>query len=185
MDRRITKTKTAIKSAYTELLKEKKTSKITITEIARRANIDRKTFYLHYNSTDDIVHEIIEDNLSDFTLMLNKNPFSMHPIDATLILQCLNTCIMKNIDFYECISKLPDFEHFENKTKEFFINKMIHSLSESTNLSSIEIKVYSRFFMSGIIDIYGEWFRNDTSISLDELGELSGKAIYNGIQVLK
>lgn len=185
MDRRILKTKDAIKTAYVESLKENNTSKITITKIAQKANIDRKTFYLHYDSTDDIVCEIIEDNLSNLTLMLNKNGLNIHPLNATLILQHMNGCIMKDIEFFQCIANRPDFELFAKKMKEILVHKSIQTLSESTNLSLTEITVYSKFFISGIIDIYLDWFRSEKGITLDELGTLASNVIYNGIQVLK
>ena len=56
-DRRITKTRKSIQNAYLNLLRQKGTEKITISDIAREADIDRKTFYLHYDSTEDIIRE--------------------------------------------------------------------------------------------------------------------------------
>lgn len=185
MDRRIIKTKDAIKTAYIELLKENNTSKITITKIAQKANIDRKTFYLHYDSTDDIMSEIIEDDLSDLTHMLNKNRLSIHPMDTTLILHHMNACIMKDIEFFQCIANRPDFELFSRKMKDILVQKSIQTLSESSNLSLIEITIYSKFFISGIIDIYSDWFRNKKVITLEELEKLANNVIHNGIQVLK
>ena len=41
MDRRITKTKEAIQNAFFQLIEENQTTKITITKIAKTANIDR------------------------------------------------------------------------------------------------------------------------------------------------
>ena len=58
MDRRVRRTRTLIKQAFVELLKEKKLSSITITEITRRADIDRRTFYLHYSGMEDIITDI-------------------------------------------------------------------------------------------------------------------------------
>ena len=55
MDKRISKTRDAIIDAYLELIFEKKEQKITISELAQRANIARKTFYLHYESLEDII----------------------------------------------------------------------------------------------------------------------------------
>ena len=69
MDNRKNKTKTAIKQAFTELLQEKSFEKITVTEITKRANIGRKTFYLHYSCIDDIIRGIEEDYT---TICLNK-----------------------------------------------------------------------------------------------------------------
>ena len=46
-DRRVRKTRSAIKSSFIELLNEKELEKITIQDIADRADINRGTFYLH------------------------------------------------------------------------------------------------------------------------------------------
>ena len=48
MDLRIKKTKRAIRSAFYELIKEKPLEKITVREIAERAEINKTTFYAHY-----------------------------------------------------------------------------------------------------------------------------------------
>ena len=57
MDKRVSKTRDAIIDAYLELIYEKKDQKITISELAHRANIARKTFYLHYETLEDIMRD--------------------------------------------------------------------------------------------------------------------------------
>ncbi|NUU61943.1 TetR/AcrR family transcriptional regulator [Paenibacillus sp. JW14] len=47
MDRRILKTRSAIKKAFIELMAEKKFEEITINQISERANLNRGTIYLH------------------------------------------------------------------------------------------------------------------------------------------
>lgn len=61
MDRRKRKTRNSIRKAFNELLLKKDYISITITEIAALADIDRKTFYLHYNSIDSILKEFQEE----------------------------------------------------------------------------------------------------------------------------
>lgn len=53
MDKRITKTQAAIKSAFIHLLKKKPLRKITIKELCEEANINKSTFYTYYK---DIYH---------------------------------------------------------------------------------------------------------------------------------
>ena len=50
LDRRTAKTKKAIAIALAKLLSEKEINKITITDIAKEADINRKTFYNYYSS---------------------------------------------------------------------------------------------------------------------------------------
>lgn len=55
MDLRIKKTKRAIRSAFAELIKEKPMEKITVKEIAELAEINKTTFYAHYETVYDLV----------------------------------------------------------------------------------------------------------------------------------
>lgn len=47
--------------ALLELLDEKPLEKITVTDIANRADVSRGTFYLHYESVSDVISEL-QDN---------------------------------------------------------------------------------------------------------------------------
>ena len=51
-DRRVIRTRSAIRKAFTDLLAETAYNKITITALAKRADVDRKTFYTHYSSVE-------------------------------------------------------------------------------------------------------------------------------------
>lgn len=65
VDRRIVRTRKAIHTAFIELLTEMDFDKITITALAKRADIDRKTFYTHYSSTEELFKDYIKTRLVD------------------------------------------------------------------------------------------------------------------------
>ena len=48
-DRRITKTKKALKEALIEMLDKETFEQISITELCRKADVSRITFYAHYS----------------------------------------------------------------------------------------------------------------------------------------
>ena len=48
-------------------LKERRFEKITVTEICRRAEINRGTFYLHYLDTYNVLEDLVDDFLSETT----------------------------------------------------------------------------------------------------------------------
>ena len=58
-DRRVVRTRKAIREAFFKLMENQDYHKITIASVAREADIDRKTFYLHYRSVSDLVDEVI------------------------------------------------------------------------------------------------------------------------------
>ena len=71
MDLRVKKTKRAIRSAFYELIKEKPLEKITVTEIAARAEINKTTFYAHYETVYDLVDQLEQEAVSEVISQLN------------------------------------------------------------------------------------------------------------------
>ena len=70
-DRRTRYTCQTIKDILLEELKTKPYSKITVTEICKKAEMNRGTFYLHYYDIDDVLNDILEDFLSDTSSVLD------------------------------------------------------------------------------------------------------------------
>ena len=61
MDTRKTKSRTAIVTAFSELLREKDYGKITVGDIIARAHVGRATFYGLFKSKDDLLSELVSD----------------------------------------------------------------------------------------------------------------------------
>lgn len=62
-DKRIIKTKRSLKSALIEMLAKKDFEHISITELCRKAEISRITFYSHYNDKYGLLDDIFNDML--------------------------------------------------------------------------------------------------------------------------
>ena len=60
-DLRVTKTRRLIKATFLELVQAKPVQKITVTELAKRAEISKGTFYLHYLAIYDLYNQMVEE----------------------------------------------------------------------------------------------------------------------------
>ncbi|MEF2968635.1 TetR/AcrR family transcriptional regulator [Paenibacillus sp. M1] len=65
VDRRILKSREAIKKAVVELMNEKELDLITMQDISDRANVTRKTIYLHYKDKYDLLDKLIEEHINE------------------------------------------------------------------------------------------------------------------------
>lgn len=65
-DIRVIKTRRAIKAAFAALIEEKDLEKITVSELANRAEINKGTFYLHYKDIYDLHYSYMSDIIEDF-----------------------------------------------------------------------------------------------------------------------
>ncbi len=63
IDRRTLYTRNVIKDALLEALSEKLFEQITVTDVCRRAEITRATYYLHYQSLTEVLDELLADAL--------------------------------------------------------------------------------------------------------------------------
>jgi len=71
-DRRTLKTRRAICEALAELLAEKELHKVTVQEIADKADINRVTFYKHYLDVYDLYDKIEQETLVELGLLVLK-----------------------------------------------------------------------------------------------------------------
>jgi AcrR family transcriptional regulator len=60
VDRRTERTRAALMSAFVELILSRGYEAVGVEDIARRANVGRSTFYLHYASKDALLKESLE-----------------------------------------------------------------------------------------------------------------------------
>jgi AcrR family transcriptional regulator len=89
VDRRILRTKEAIQNALIGLIEEKGFEALTVAEITTRANINRGTFYLHYQDKYDLVEKTVAEIIRDFKeIVLQADPFKIS-------------------DFYDSVEPLP------------------------------------------------------------------------------
>ena len=63
-DLRVTKTRRLIKATFLELVQAKPVQKITETELAKRAEISKGTFYLHYLDIYDLYNQMVEETVA-------------------------------------------------------------------------------------------------------------------------
>ena len=76
-DRRIVRSRNAILSAFEHLLMEKPLADITVSAIAREANVDRKTFYVHFGTVDGLLDAIAVDVVEMIVDSVEKTLASM------------------------------------------------------------------------------------------------------------
>ena len=79
-DLRYIKTEKAIRKTFHELLQEKDISRITVKELTERAEINKTTFYAHYETLPDLVNTLETENINyiinnlDQVQLLYTNP---------------------------------------------------------------------------------------------------------------
>ena len=61
-----------LKEAFMELLAEKPYESITVSDVARKADLNRGTFYAHFDNVDDLMRSVMADTADTISEFLSK-----------------------------------------------------------------------------------------------------------------
>lgn len=168
-DRRTVKTKKAIRIAFLSLLNEKSLNHITVTELSRRADLGRGTFYLHYKDIYDL-NEKIEDELYGKLVQIFDASI---PTDSNNLLNLTET-ITKYIEENRALFLL--IVHSSTDGKSMYKLKKIFSeralLADPSWYTSEYDRVEAMFIVSGVIGILEEWLDNGLNMSRSEISTM-------------
>lgn len=164
-DRRFQKNKKEIRQAFIRLvMKNKGYHNISISEIAKEADINRMTFYAHYDVIEDIFQEFIDDMEHDIiTAVSNEPEFS---IDA--FFELLNKLMYKEIDFFRFVAKDENCSEFCTAFRKS-ISKVI-VLSSPEHGTAAQVLIAGDLIASCIAYAYLDWLAGRyKGVSLDDM----------------
>ncbi|MGG7221564.1 TetR/AcrR family transcriptional regulator [Bacillus sp. ATD] len=89
IDRRVVRTREALQQAFLDVLAEKQDyAGITISDITRKSNIRRATFYDHYASKEELLHTMIQQSCAEIidhlTIASSPNELSFEEAEEAL-----------------------------------------------------------------------------------------------------
>ena len=161
IDRRAIKTKKAICNAFSQLLAEKPIHKITVQEIADKADINRVTFYKHYLDVYDLYDKIEEENLIELGLII----LQLEELGSEKLFSSLIDYIFDNKNIFRMMFS----PNGTNRLRDSF-SKLIEGLfrkvvseQQNRNLNDDRITYYSCYRSQGCIAVIEKWVLNDFS----------------------
>jgi len=84
VDRRTVRTKVAIREALVALIQEKGFNALTVSDITKRADINRGTFYLHYQDKFDLLDQTETEIIQDVeNIVLQANSLNFADFNST------------------------------------------------------------------------------------------------------
>lgn len=181
-DRRTRKTKGQIKVALIELMAQKDLSKISVTELAERADINRGTFYLHYYDVYDVLAQIQNDFIEAINQILDE--CIPHTILKTplVLFEKITTLIEKDLPYYrKMMSNKYSFELHE-KIKGIITDRITASSKLYASYSKDpRYRFAVVYIVSGTCDYFREWILSDDRVPLTELNTIIERLILNGL----
>ena len=171
---------------------EKPLADITVSAIAREANVDRKTFYVHFGTVDGLLDAIAEDVVETIIDSVEKTLASLGSDPNERALGAAAT-FFKTINEALCNNLLLNRQLIENIPLDDFMTRLRVPLEREIaerNLLPQGLKdemfdYYLAFLLSGIIGIYRTWALSDGSVPIERVSAVANDLTINGLSSLE
>lgn len=165
-DKRVARTERAIEAAFESLLFEQAYASMTISGIARRAGIDRKTFYLHYASIDALLRSLLDELVLSVMNAYLAAEAEEDPLERsvdTSVKRCyrvIDEVLDRKRNLYMLIAqKLPYGVIFERIKEPLMREILSRGLMPSANPSGELFDCCVSYVLGGTLELYVSWFK--------------------------
>lgn len=183
-DLRYIKTENLIQQTFRDMILEMDYPQISIKDLTERAMINRKTFYLHYNTLDELLGTLQIELYNNFLKTIADIKL---PEDLEKLMQKLFT-------FYANTSKanekiLCSRGHFpEGKSPADYVREKIfnhfHPVKTPSEYNALENNIVNAYLNGSIFFIYFQWVADDRKIPLENVIQLATKLVSQGLNNL-
>lgn len=183
-DRRVVRTRKAIREAFLNLLRSEDYDRVTITAVAREADIDRKTFYLHYDSVDDVLDEIIRERAEQMVASLREESLAQGGgVDVADLFARLSVALVQDYSITENMVRHVSPEKLLSKVEGPLTEAIVEC--DALGLASAMGPYLSfgvSFLCGGLLSAYRHWLAIDSDMPLENLAALTSAAILAGVE---
>ncbi|BAC12592.1 transcriptional regulator (tetR-family) [Oceanobacillus iheyensis HTE831] len=190
-DLRIIRTQKAIRTAFVELIRDKGFDAVTVKEITNKAEINRGTFYVHYEDKHDLMIKSQEEVIEEMASLIKKNlpkiiddfshsgttkiPFQL----AVIIFQYIND----NSNFIQAVLSPKGDLSFHSRLKEFiwgsiFNNNYNNIIDEDKTI--VPGKYIVSYIASAHLGVIQEWIESGRKESPEHMAQVLSTITING-----
>ena len=180
IDRRILRTKKSIRTAFTELVKEKEPSRITVKELSNAAGINRKTFYMYYAGIDELLVSIEDDALAKFKVLFEQINLKDNSFDALDFFQRFSDIIHEDIETFRMLDNIGFTPHLIEGAKAMIIDMAMKYLKFNDQGEMDKFNLYAEFTVTGLLAMFSKWLQMP-NVSINEFIDMARKIIVGGL----
>ena len=173
-DKRVIRTKKAIRTALFKLMETKDIAAITISELTSLANVNRRTFYTHYSNITDILDETeseIVDRVSGVIQRFDSK--SLTDSTYTLFME-LSRLASEEYGFYFHLMKSDLRGVLVTRMKTLLKASADKILGRFTIPSDVEnVFLLSSFINGGFLNLFLEWNKSGRDISIESAAKVA------------
>lgn len=173
-DRRIRKSKAALQESLISLMKEKDFKEISITDIVQTADLNRGTFYKHYQYKEELLEEAIDDVIKDL-IDSYREPYQDVEV---LIVSNLSSSTIKIFDhvekhsnFYSLLVKSNVLFELQKRICDELKKLVLQDITNHPSQNHINANLIASYQAHAIWGLISEWIQSEFIYSSTYMAE--------------
>lgn len=177
-DLRVRKTKMAIRCAFEDMICEMDYEEISIKELAARAMINRKTFYLHYKDLDSLLRELQDEIVDEF---LKQDVSYRRMSDIKALIRLYFETMTKQPLLHERLMCSGSYRPFSDEVNKRIMNHRRKSNRGAFGLDELNENLVFAYYGANSALLYRQWVADGKKLPVEELIGTATKLICSGM----
>lgn len=178
-DRRIARTRLALRDAMLQLMPERGWDDLKIQEICERANVGRSTFYMHYCSKDDLLSESLNDLRDALSVAVTEDSEQYQPL---AFMNGLLTHMVEQRRIFKAVIGRRSGQSVERRFREMVFQLIDQDLAKR-NYPKVQRQMVGRYLAGGVVDLMVWWVDSPDAPAVGALGQLIQELTQIGLRV--
>ena len=181
-DLRVVKTLDAIRAHFEQLVCECGYDKLTVARLCESARINKKTFYRHYKSLDDLLAQVQREFASEYVGLTGhlRIPEDAGEITRRFILYSCETGARS--PFYEAVTCSSAFSSIQASMIDDVLESRRVSPGGFGALSAEEASVVISFLQQTGINAYRQWVTDGKQLPPERLASLTASLVEGALE---
>ena len=164
--------------AFLELMREKPCSRITVTDIVNRAQVNRSTFYAHYTDVNGLVEELQAETARRSAESLSGMDFRTFLLDPAPFLERLTEPLRETGVLYRLPGGSEAALQWLEQIRQAFVRQALASPELTAMLrTGPDCAVCLQFLLGGAVNAYREWITGKTDCPLERVTETVARMV--------
>ena len=182
MDRRVERTKRSIYQALVALSREEQPERITVTALADRANINRKTFYMYYAGIDDLLDQIETGLLEKYEPFICSVNAVSPEFDVYSFFRSSFGMIQEDMAVWQMLNRYGRLLGLVERAKVLMVEHVLGQLERVGDPQ--ELRLYLEYAAAGVLSMLIEWIRNPVT-TLEEFSDFLALITIGGYRAIR
>lgn len=174
-----------LKEAFMELLAEKPYESITVSDVARKADLNRGTFYAHFDNVDDLMRSVMSDTADTISEFLSKAVESGFLEDPLPVLAQVGAYLDQNRELTRKLVESRSVEPFVLALESRFREWVQQRIPARTAEEKLACAMLTDYLVGGVLQTYRSWLVGEyPGVEIEEVNKYLGEFVRSTGKVL-